>query len=124
MQNHTWCVYILYFYAYYARIHVVFQENLHSWQKFYTTAGRDGRDKSQLCKCPMIIHNEREKLNVETRPNHLLIFLTYLPYLLLHSLIKVSHQANLFQIQSRPGVGTCTILQKGFLQKSGDKTQV
>ena len=49
MQNHTWCVYILYFYAYYARIHVVFQENLHSWQKFYTTAGCDGRDKSQLC---------------------------------------------------------------------------
>ena len=24
-------------------------ENLHSWHKFYTTAGRDGRDKSQLC---------------------------------------------------------------------------
>ena len=26
-----------------------FWENLHSWHKFYTTAGRDGRDKSQLC---------------------------------------------------------------------------
>ena len=25
-----------------------FLENLHSWHKFYTTAGRDGRDKSQL----------------------------------------------------------------------------
>ena len=25
-----------------------FRENLHSWHKFYTTAGRDGRDKSQL----------------------------------------------------------------------------
>ena len=24
-------------------------ENLHSWNKVYTTAGRDGRDKSQLC---------------------------------------------------------------------------
>ena len=24
-------------------------KNLHSWNKFYTTAGRDGRDKSQLC---------------------------------------------------------------------------
>ena len=28
---------------------VVFQENLHSWHKFHTTVGRDGRDKSQLC---------------------------------------------------------------------------
>ena len=26
-----------------------FRANLHSWYKFYTTAGRDGRDKSQLC---------------------------------------------------------------------------
>ena len=25
-----------------------FPENLHSWHKFYTTAGRDGRDISQL----------------------------------------------------------------------------
>ena len=24
-------------------------ENLHSWHKLYTTAGRDGRDESQLC---------------------------------------------------------------------------
>ena len=31
-----------------ARHHVDFPENLHSWHKFYTTAGRDGRDKSQL----------------------------------------------------------------------------
>ena len=31
---------------------VVFQENLHSWHKFYTTASRDGRDKSQLCTEP------------------------------------------------------------------------
>ena len=28
---------------------VVFSKNLHSWQKFYTTAGRDGRNKFQLC---------------------------------------------------------------------------
>ena len=26
----------------------MFGENLHSWYKFYTTVGRDGRDKSQL----------------------------------------------------------------------------
>ena len=26
-----------------------FLKNLHSWHKFYTTAGRDDRDKSQLC---------------------------------------------------------------------------
>ena len=32
----------------YARNCVVFQENLHSWHKFYTTAGRYGRDKSHL----------------------------------------------------------------------------
>ena len=32
-----------------ARNCVVFRENLHSWHKFYMTAGRDGRDKSQLC---------------------------------------------------------------------------
>ena len=38
----------MYFYKNYARKHVVFWKNLHSWQKFYTTAGRDGRDKSQL----------------------------------------------------------------------------
>ena len=29
---------------------VVFWKNLHSWQNFYTTAGRDGRDKFHLCK--------------------------------------------------------------------------
>jgi len=32
------------FYANYARNRVVFWENLNSWHKFYTTAGRDGRD--------------------------------------------------------------------------------
>ena len=26
-----------------------FLEKLHSWKKFYTTAGRDGRDKFQVC---------------------------------------------------------------------------
>ena len=34
--------------ANYARNRVVFRENLRSWHKFYTTAGRDGRDKFQL----------------------------------------------------------------------------
>ena len=72
----------------------------------------------------MIIHTEREKHNVETHPNHLHIFLTYLTYLLFHSLIKISHQANMFQSQSSQGVGTCTILQKVFIEKSWDKTQV
>ena len=38
-----------YFYKKYARKQVVFWINLHSWHKFYTTAGRDRRDKSQLC---------------------------------------------------------------------------
>ena len=32
----------------YVRNCVVFWKNLHSWQKFYTTAGRDGRDKFQV----------------------------------------------------------------------------
>ena len=30
----------------------VFWKNLHSWHKFYVTAGREGRDKSQLCILP------------------------------------------------------------------------
>ena len=36
--------------AKYVRNCVVFWKNLHSWQKFYTTAGRDGRDKFQVCQ--------------------------------------------------------------------------
>ena len=35
-----------YFYANYARNRVAFWKNLHRWQKFYTKAGRDGRNKS------------------------------------------------------------------------------
>ena len=35
--------------AKYVRNCVVFWKNLHSRQKFYTTAGRDGRDKFQVC---------------------------------------------------------------------------
>ena len=27
----------------------LFMKNLHSWNYFYTTAGRDGRDKFQVC---------------------------------------------------------------------------
>ena len=34
---------------------VVFRDNLHSWHKFYTTTGRDGRDKFQVCRCAHII---------------------------------------------------------------------
>ena len=35
-------------FAKYVRNCVVFWKNLHSWKKFYTTAGRDGRDKFQV----------------------------------------------------------------------------
>ena len=35
--------------AKYVRSCIVFWKNLYSWHKFDTTAGRDGRDKSQLC---------------------------------------------------------------------------
>ena len=35
--------------AKYVRNYVVFWKNLHSWQNFYTNAGRDGRDKFQVC---------------------------------------------------------------------------
>ena len=38
---------ISYFYANFAEKCIVFWKNLHSWKIFYTTAGRDGRDKSQ-----------------------------------------------------------------------------
>ena len=31
------------------KAHIVVLKNLQSRHKFYTTAGRDGRDKSQLC---------------------------------------------------------------------------
>ena len=34
--------------AKYERNCVFFWKNLHSWQNFYTTAGRDGRDKFQV----------------------------------------------------------------------------
>ena len=40
----------MHFLANFARKCVVFCKNLHGWQKFYMTAGRDGRDKSQLCE--------------------------------------------------------------------------
>ena len=39
----------MYFYKTYVGKRVVFWKNLHSWHKFYTTASRAGRDKSQLC---------------------------------------------------------------------------
>ena len=37
--------------AKYVRNCVVLWKNLHSWQKIYTTAGRDGRDKFQVWSC-------------------------------------------------------------------------
>ena len=42
--------------AKYVRNCVIFRKNLHSWQKFYTTVGRDGRDKFQ-------VWTEGQKLN-------------------------------------------------------------
>ena len=36
--------------AKYVRNCVVLWKNLHSWQKIYTTAGRDGHDKFQVCR--------------------------------------------------------------------------
>ena len=40
---------ISYFYANFAEKCVVIWKNLHSWKKICTTAGRDGRDKFQVC---------------------------------------------------------------------------
>ena len=57
------------FYANYARNCVVFRGNLHSWHKFYTTAGCDGRDKSQLwtySQCANYTHYQRNSI---TTPN-------------------------------------------------------
>ena len=39
----------------YVRNYVVFWKNLHSWQKIYTTAGRGGRDKFQVCLRPFSV---------------------------------------------------------------------
>ena len=55
----------------FVRNRVVFWENLHSWHKFYTTAGRDGRDKSQLC-CRHVLDNfffilRRQRSNLSYR---------------------------------------------------------
>ena len=56
---------MLKFYANQAKNRVVFQENLHSWHEFYTTVGRDGRDKSQLWNSAVWIVS---KLVVNTDP--------------------------------------------------------
>ena len=56
---------------------VVFWGNLHSWQKMFTTAGRDGRDKFQLwLNCSQIrVYYDTVRLirslHVATSPNHL-----------------------------------------------------
>ena len=44
---------MLYVIAYF-EFHAIMRswENLHIWQKSYTTAGHDGRDKFQLCAEP------------------------------------------------------------------------
>ena len=54
-EYHTMCLWnykiyrcILYFSVKYAKKCVVFLKTLHSWQEFYTTAGRDGHDKFQV----------------------------------------------------------------------------
>ena len=55
VENHTRCLWnykihrcILYFSAKYAKKCVVFLKTLHSWQEFYMTAGRGGRNKFQV----------------------------------------------------------------------------
>ena len=53
--------------AKYVRNCVVFRENLHSWQKFYTTAGRDGRDKFQVWKYPFRILTVLKTLKTHAR---------------------------------------------------------
>ena len=47
-ENNIFRYEVFYVRAMYATNRVVFLENLHSRHKFYTTASRDGRDKSQL----------------------------------------------------------------------------
>ena len=37
---------------------VVFLKNLHSWQEFYTTAGRGGRDKLRYESSTLILYKE------------------------------------------------------------------
>ena len=54
--------------AKYVRNCVVFWKNLHSWQKFYTTAGRNGRDKFQVC-CPEQLKPSPFSLKLENRNN-------------------------------------------------------
>ena len=50
-------------FAKYVRNYVVFWKNLHSWQNFYTTAGRDGRDKFQVCILVALVTNMRYGCN-------------------------------------------------------------
>ena len=45
---------------------VVFWKNLHSWHKFYMTAGRDGRDKSQLCVFQRLSLRQPNRYQTET----------------------------------------------------------
>ena len=56
--------------AKYVRNCVVFWKNLHSWQKFYTTAGRDGRDKSQLCDQDGYDHDENDDQDGYEKDDH------------------------------------------------------
>ena len=56
---------------------VAFSTNLHSWQEFYMTAGRGGRDKFQLCTQGV---NEMSNFNTTTFLNHqhrIILELTY-----------------------------------------------
>ena len=49
--------------ARYVRNCVVFWKNLHSWHKFYTTAGRYGRDKCQPRREEKHYHADMRSLN-------------------------------------------------------------
>ena len=55
--------------AKYVRNCVVFWKNLHSWQKFYTTAGRDGRDKFQVWGCPHHVCSSPSRRPMPGPPN-------------------------------------------------------
>ena len=65
------------FYPNCAKNRFVFRENLHSWHKFYTTAGRDSRDKSQLCyfPIPLWLNFMVNRFEIDCMPLHCSLFI-------------------------------------------------
>ena len=70
-------------FAKYVRNCVVFWKNLHSWQNFYTTAGRDGRDKFQVCarhrhsSCASSCKNWNSEVEISVTANWALTYLSF-----------------------------------------------